>query len=179
MKIVKGNTMSNVIWLTGISGAGKTTLGFLLKNELEKKYGNIEFIDGDTVRDFFENDLGYARRDRILNVKRIAFAAMLVAKNGTNVIVANIAPYYEVRDFIKKRIKNYIQIYVKASIEEVVKRDVKGHYKKYKDGTMNNLVGVDDNYDIPRSPDLIIDTEKESVEESLTKIINFLEKREI
>jgi adenylylsulfate kinase len=175
MKQQKGNTMSNIIWFTGISGAGKTTLSLLLKKELEKKCGHVEFIDGDVVRDFFENDLGYSRKERILNVKRIAFAAMLVAKNGTNVIVANIAPYYEVRDFIRKHIPDYIQIYLKVSTDEVIKRDVKGHYKKYNEGKINNLIGVDDNYDIPRNPDLTVDTELESESDSLKKILKFLE----
>ncbi len=169
--------MAYVIWFTGISGSGKTTLALKLKAELERKYGHIELIDGDSVREFFENDLGYTRKERILNVKRIAFAAMLVARNGTHVIVANIAPYYEVRNFIRKRIKGYLEIYLKISLEEAMKRDVKGHYKKFKQGKLNNLVGVDDNYDIPRNPDLIVETGKETAEESLLKIMDFLGKK--
>lgn len=166
--------MAKVIWLTGLSGSGKTTLGLRLKAELEKKYGRVELLDGDAVRDFFENDLGYSRKERILNVKRIAFAAMLVARNGTHVIVANIAPYYEVRDFIRKHIKDYIQIYLNASVEKVMERDVKGQYAKYKSGQMNNLIGIDDQYDIPRNPHLVIDTANESVGESLNRIMNYL-----
>lgn len=163
-----------VIWLTGISGSGKTTLGIGIKEYLEKKYSQVEFIDGDIVRGFFENDLGYSRKERILNVKRIAFAAMLVAKNGTNVVVANIAPYYEVRDFIRKHIKNYIQIYLNISLEEVMRRDVKGHYAKYEKGKMDNLIGADDIYDVPRQPDLIVNTGETTSEESLSRIIEFL-----
>lgn len=171
--------MSNVIWLTGISGSGKTTLGAVLKKELKKRYNKVEFLDGDIIREFFDNDLGYTREDRILNVKRIAFAAMLVAKNGTNVIVANIAPYYEARDFIRKHIKGYIQIYLKVSPEESTRRDVKGHYRKHREGKLINLIGIDDNYDIPRNPNLIIDTEQESVEESLDNILNYLKRKGI
>lgn len=171
--------MAYVIWLTGISGSGKTTLGLRLKQELEKKYGHVEFLDGDIVREFFENDLGYTREDRIRNVKRIAFAAMFVAKNGTHTIVATIAPYYEVRDFIRKHIKDYIQIYLKTSLEKVMERDVKGQYKKYNDGQINNLIGVDDAYDVPRNPDLIVDTEREPIENSLKKILDYLSKRGI
>ncbi len=169
--------MAYVIWLTGISGSGKTTLSLKIKDELEKKYGNVEFMDGDIVREFFEDDLGYTRKERIFNVKRIAFAAMLLAKNGTHVIVANIAPYYEVRDFIRMHIEKYIQIYLQISIEEAMRRDIKGHYIKYRKGELNNLVGVDDNYDIPRNPDLVVDTGKEAVEESIHKIMNFLSKK--
>lgn len=171
--------MAKVIWLTGISGSGKTTLGLRLKKELEKKYKHVEFIDGDVVREFFDNDLGYTREERIQNVKRIAFAAMLVAKNGIHVIVANIAPYYEVRDFIRRHIHigNYIQIYIKVSIEKTMERDVKGHYAKYKNGKTKNIVGLDDSYDVPRNPDLIVDTERETIEESLRKILDYLKIR--
>ena len=166
--------MAKVIWLTGISGSGKTTLGGLLKIVLEKNRGQVEFLDGDMVRKFFRDDLGYSREERIMNVKRIAFAAMLVAKQGTPVIVANIAPYYEARDFIRESIPDYIQIYLKTSVEKVMERDVKGHYARYKDGIEKNLVGVDDEYDVPRNPHLIVDTQYDSVEESLQKILNYL-----
>ncbi len=166
--------MAKVIWLTGVSCSGKTTLGLRLKQELEKKYECVEFIDGEVVREFFENDLGYTRKERIQNVKRIAFAAMLVAKNGTPVIVANIAPCYEARDFIRRHIKDYIQIYVKVSMEAAMQRDIKGHYAKYNNGELKNMVGLDDSYDVPRNPDLIVDTEQETVEESLEKILTCL-----
>lgn len=163
-----------VLWLTGISGSGKTTLGLKLKFELEKKYRYIELIDGDSVREFFGDDLGYTRKERIMNVKRITFAATLVAKNGTNVIVANIAPYYEVRDYIRTKIKNYIQIYLRISLERAMNRDVKGNYAKYKKGELSNIIGLDDKYDVPRNPALVVDTGLESVDESLHKIMSFL-----
>lgn len=169
--------MSNIIWLTGISGAGKTTLGLALKEKFKNRYGSIEFLDGEAIRRFFGNDLGFSRKERILNVKRIAFAAMLVAENGTNVIVANIAPYYEVRDFIRKNLKNYIQIYLKVSVEEAIRRDVKGHYKAYREGRLKDIIGLDDGYDVPRNPDLVIDTERETVEESLSRILNYLKEK--
>lgn len=169
--------MAYVIWLTGISGAGKTTLGQLVQDALHKRHGAVEFIDGDSVRDFFENDLGYSRAERILNVKRIAFAAMLVARHGTHVVVANIAPYYEVRDFIRKHIRDYIQVYVKASPEKVMERDVKGHYARLASGATSNIIGFDDMYDIPRHPDVIVDTDRESVEQSLAGILDYLAAR--
>ena len=165
-----------VIWLTGIPCSGKTTLSRLLKRELDKKYDPVYILDGDEVRKFFEYDLGYNRADRIHNVKRIAFGAMLLAKCGINVIVANIAPYYEVRDFIRRHIKNYIQIYLKISIEEAMRRDKKGRYQKCKEGKMKNFIGWDDSYDIPRNPDLIVDTGKKTVSESLREILDYLHK---
>ncbi|MFC1709839.1 adenylyl-sulfate kinase [Candidatus Omnitrophota bacterium] len=168
---------SFVIWLTGISGSGKTTLGKGLKARFKKIYGQVEFIDGEQVRDFFKNDLGYTRKERILNVKRIAFASMLIAKNGTPVIVANIAPYYEVRDFIRENIKNYMQVFLRLPLKEAIRRDTKGHYKKFKNGKMKNFIALDDNYDTPRNPDIIVDTKKHTIKESLDKIENFVRKR--
>jgi len=171
--------MAYVIWLTGISGSGKTTLGLKIKKELNHKYEYVEFLDGDVVRDFFENDLGYTRQERIFNVKRIAFAAKLLVENNVNVIVANIAPYYEVRSFIRKHIKNYIQIYVNVTLEEARKRDVHGHYEKFDNGQIENLIGLDDAYDEPRNPNLTVHTTEETEEESLAKIMKYLEDKGI
>jgi len=173
------NTPGYVIWLTGISGSGKTTLGTLIRKEMEKTHGHVEFLDGDQVRTFFGNDLGYTRPERMLNVKRIAFAAMLCARNGTHVIVANIAPYYDVRDFIREKIQNYIEIYLEASLDKVEQRDVKGQYAQYREGTLKNLIGVDDVYDVPRNPDMKVQTDAEPVEESFRKIMTCLKERRI
>jgi len=166
-----------VIWLTGISGSGKTTLGKGLYDVLCKRYSRVEFIDGDSVRSFFEDDLGYSRAERIMNVKRIAFAARLLALQGVQVVVANIAPYYEVRDFIRRHSKNYIQIYCEISLADVQKRDVKGHYARYAQGELTNLLGLDDTYDIPRTPDCIVHTGCETIEDSLQRIMACLETR--
>ena len=114
-----------------------------------------------------------------MNVRRVAFAASLLAEHGVLVIVANIAPYYEVRDFIRRKTKNYIQVYVKASLEEVRRRDVKGFYQKYENGEIKDIIGVDDEYATPRSPDLIVDTEKEDPEKSTEKILMMLMKKRI
>jgi adenylylsulfate kinase len=149
----------------------------MLKETFDKKNVRVEFIDGDKVREFFEHDLGYSRNERIMNIKRIVFAAKLLAENGTNAIVANIAPYYEVRDFIRKHISNYIQIYLRASLACVTARDVKGHYEKHKNGMIKNVIGVDDGYDIPRNPNLVIDTDSENVEISFKKISDYIKKR--
>ena len=167
--------MARVIWLTGISGAGKSTLGERLRIEYLNKNLPVVFLDGDVVREFFENDLGYSRAERIQNVKRIAFAANLLAENGINVIVANIAPYYEVRDFIRRKLgAKYVQVFINSSIDTVSTRDVKGYYKKSSAGQMSNLIGVDDVYETPRNPDLMIDTNNSSIEESLKKILEYL-----
>lgn len=169
----------HVIWLTGISGAGKSTLAHRLLLEFQKREIPVEILDGDEIRAFFESDLGYTRKERMLNVRRIAFAAHLLSKHGVNVIVANIAPYYEVRDFIRRKIPNYFQVYVEASDEVVKKRDVKGFYKKVANGLMSNMVGQDDVYDIPRRPDIVVRTDRQSIEESFVKIKEALIEKEI
>ena len=167
-----------VIWLTGISGAGKTTLSRKLKKHLSDRCPT-ELLDGDEVRDFFGGDLGYSRSERIFNVKRIAFASKLLADNGITTIVANIAPYYEVRDFIRAKISNYVQIYVQVSFNEAARRDVKGYYKKFQSQEMSQLIGADDGYDVPRAPNIIIETEKETEEESLVRILRHLNSQRI
>ncbi|OGV55854.1 MAG: adenylyl-sulfate kinase [Lentisphaerae bacterium GWF2_44_16] len=168
-----------VIWFTGISGSGKTTVAMETAKEFKSRNIPFEYLDGDIVRNFFEGDLGYSRKERILNVRRIAFAAELLAEHGINVLVANIAPYYEVRDFIRRKIPNYIQIFLDASLEKVMERDVKGHYKKFKAGTMSSLIGVDDDYERPRNPDLTLHTDKETVVETTEKVIKFLKDKGI
>ena len=164
-----------VIWLTGISGAGKTTLALSLNDNLKKKGIIPELLDGDIVRSFFENDLGYSRHERIQNVRRITFAAKLLSDRGICVVVANIAPYVEVRDFIRSKIPSYCQVYVKVSQSEVIKRDVKDLYKQYQEGDLVNLISMDDQYEVPRNPDIMIDTDVENVEESTKKLLKFLE----
>jgi len=163
-----------VIWFTGISASGKTTLGTLLKKELEKKYGIAEMLDGDVTRNFFENDLGYSAEDRMISLKRIMFGAALVARNGVPAVVACITPTYEMRDLIHRKIPKIIEVYCKVSIEEVTRRDPKGLYKKYKDGKTTHVIGLDDKYDVPRHPDIICNTDTETVKESFDKIIAFL-----
>lgn len=166
--------MGMVIWLTGISGSGKTTLAKRLKDELDRKLNKVEILDGDIVREFFGDDLGYSREDRIFNVKRIALAAMLLAKNGITVIVANIAPFYEVRDFIRSKIPGYIQVYLNASVEKCMERDVKGHYARAKQGEIKDMLGVDDIYDVPRNPHLVLDTDNSSIDECMGKLVDYL-----
>ncbi len=171
--------MAHVIWLTGISGSGKTTLGLLLQAEFDNRQKKAEFLDGDIVRDFFEGDLGFSRPERIMNVRRVAFAAVCLAKSGSQTLVANIAPYYEARDFIRRHTEDYFQIYLKLSLAEARKRDPKGYYEKYDKGEMRNLVGVDEPYDIPRNPDLVAETGTETEAESLHRIVDALAGRGI
>lgn len=165
----------SVIWFTGISGSGKTTLAQMLAEKIAESGIAYDLLDGDEVRDFFEGDLGYERHERIINAHRIAFTAKKLADNGILAIVANIASYFEIRDFIRRKIPKYFQIYCKASFDVVAERDVKGHYGRFKAGELTNLIGADDVYDIPRNPDIVVNTDTETPDESLKKIVSALQ----
>lgn len=173
------NGQGHVIWLTGISGSGKTTLSKALFNRLSTLDQPVEMLDGDEVRAFFENDLGYSRAEREANVRRIAFAAYMLAKNGVTVIVANIAPYCSVRNFIRAKLPNYLQVYVKVPLETAQQRDVKGHYKNFKQNSNSPLIGVDDVYEEPRNPDLVVETNRLSELESTDLIYKLLQDKKI
>lgn len=176
MPMGKNMNKGCVIWLTGLAGSGKTTLGQKIYEYIRTNTNKpVEFIDGDLTRKFFDDNLGYSRQERIFNIKRIVFASMLLSRQGVITIVSNIAPYYEIRDFIRKHIKNYYQIYVKASLKKC-KSSHKSLYKKAEEKKIKHVIGVDDAYEEPRNPDLIVDTDKETVDESFRKILNFFKK---
>ena len=163
---------SYVIWFTGLSGAGKTTLANLLHQDFENFDIKNQYLDGDDLRKFFNDDMGYNEKDRINNLKRIAFASKLLADNGITVIVAAVASLG--REFLRKNLDNYIQIFVNASIDTVVRRDTKGMYKRYYGGKTNQVVGLDIPYYEPKNPDIVVQTDQEKVDESHVKIFNYL-----
>lgn len=163
-----------VIWFTGISGAGKTTLARLVAAALAARNVPCQLIDGEDVREFFGNDLKFTRRERLANLKRIVYAAKLLSAHGVVSVVAAIAPAYEGRDFIRRHLESYLQIYVEVPLATAVERDTKGHYKNYSLGKVKNLAGMDDTYEVPRSPDLVIRSGHETVAESLEKVLNLL-----
>ena len=169
-----------IIWFTGISGSGKTTLSSALKERLARELKiNAILLDGDAVRAFFEGDLGYSRPERIMNVRRIAFTAKMLSECGHMVLVANIAPYYEVRDFLRRKLSLYFQVYCKTTLTTVTARDAKNHYRQYAQGKLQQLVGMDDVYDEPRHPDVMTDSSMQTVEESIEQIWNVLRERKI
>jgi len=163
-----------VLWLLGLSGSGKSTLSEEIKKRLDKLEIKVENLDGDVLREMLPNT-GFDKISRVEHNKRAAFLASLLEKNGVSVIVSLIAPYQESRDYANWKCNNYVEIFVDASIEECEKRDVKGLYKKVRDGEIKNFTGIDDPFEIPNNPALIIKTADESLEQSADKIMKLMQ----
>ena len=158
------------IWFTGLSGSGKSTLSEVIEQRMKALGRNVEVLDGDIVRTHLSKGLGFSREDRDTNIKRIGFVCGLLTRNGVVCISAAIAPYHEARDWARREIGNFVEVYVKCPIEVCRQRDVKGLYKLVDEGKIKNFTGVDDPYEEPVHPELIIETDKETVEESVTRI---------
>ncbi len=165
-----------VIWLTGIPGSGKTTLALELQKFYENKGTPIEILDGDEIRKTLSKDLGLSPEDRKEHNRRVIFVAKILAKNGVTTIVPLISPYRETRANARKEIPNFIEIWVKASVDECIKRDPKGLSKKALAGEIKNLTGLQAPYEEPQNAELILDTEKHSVEESIELITSTVKK---
>ncbi len=162
------------IWFTGLSGSGKSTLSEIIEQRLKERGRNVEVLDGDIVRTHLSKGLGFSREDRDTNIKRIAFVCGLLTRNGVICISAAIAPYREAREWARNEIGNFVEVYVKCPIEVCRQRDVKGLYKLVDEGKIKGFTGVDDPYEEPEHPELVIETDKETVEESVTRIFDKL-----
>ena len=167
-----------VIWLTGLSGAGKTTLAQALKSELTAAGLPIETLDGDEVRENLSKGLGFSKEDRDTNVRRIGFVARLLARNGVIVLASAISPYRQSRDDVRQSIENdgadFVEVFVHAPLATLVERDVKGLYQKALAGEIKNFTGVSDPYEAPLVPDVLVDSAIETVEESAARILDHL-----
>ena len=161
-----------VIWLTGIPGSGKTTLALEIKKHYEKNGLPVDILDGDEIRKTLSKDLGFSPEERKEHNRRVICVAQILAKNGVTTIVPLISPYRETRANARKEIPTFFEVWVKASVDECIKRDPKGLYKKALEGEIKNLTGLQAPYEEPENPELIIDTEKLSVEESVRAIIS-------
>ena len=166
-----------LIWFTGLSGSGKSTLANLLEIELFNTGVSTYTLDGDNIRTGINKNLGFSAADRSENIRRIAEISNLFIEAGTVVIGAFVSPYLKDRENIKNMVgaENFVEIYVNTSIEECEARDVKGLYKKVRAGEIQNMTGITDPYEAPLHPDLEIQTEHESIEISIKKIINYIE----
>jgi adenylylsulfate kinase len=163
------------IWLTGLSGAGKSTLARAIEQRLKALDRRIEVLDGDIVRTHLSKGLGFSREDRDTNIKRIAFVCNLLTRNGVVCISAAISPYREAREWARQLIGNFVEVYLKCPIDVCRQRDVKGLYKLVDEGKIKGFTGVDDPYEEPRYPELVIETDKETVNESVARIFAKLE----
>jgi adenylylsulfate kinase len=163
------------IWFTGLSGAGKSTLSEAIEERLKARGRSIEILDGDIVRTHLSKGLGFSREDRDTNIKRIAFVCGLLTRNGVVCISAAIAPYREARQWARQEIGSFVEVYVKCPIEVCRQRDVKGLYKLVDEGKITGFTGVDDPYEEPEHPELIVETSQESIQQSVGRIFAKLE----
>ena len=159
------------IWFTGLSGSGKSTLSEALTRHFLAQGRNVEVLDGDEVRTHLSKGLGFSREDRDTNIKRIAYVCKLLTRNGVLCISAAIAPYREARGWAREEIGNFVEIYVKCPLEVCRERDVKGLYKLVDEGKIQHFTGVDDPYEEPENPDLVVETHKQTIEESVASIL--------
>ena len=168
------------LWFTGLSGAGKTTISHVVEKELRERGSRVEVLDGDVIRENLSKGLGFSKEDRDTNIRRIAFVADLLSRNGVPVITAAISPYREIRDEARELMGDrFIEVFVKASVEVCAERDVKGLYEKAFKGEIKEFTGVSDPYEPPLNPELTLDTEHQSVEDSAARILGLLEERQL
>lgn len=163
------------LWFTGLSGAGKTTLAHIIETELRRRGLKVEILDGDVVRTNLSKGLGFSKEDRDTNIRRIGFVCHLLSRNGVAAISAAISPYREVRDEVRKMIGDFVEVYVHCPLEVCAERDVKGLYAKAMAGQIPGFTGVSDPYEAPLNPEVMVDSSKETPEESAKKIIHKLE----
>lgn len=167
-----------VLWFTGLSGAGKSTLTEALAPLLRAHGRRVEVLDGDEVRLNLSKGLGFSREDRDTNILRIGFVANLLARNGVGVITAAISPYRDTRAAVRRMVEaggaRFIEIHVAATLEECEARDVKGLYAEARAGKRPGFTGIDDPYESPLAPELVIPTGSESLDVSVTRVMEFL-----
>lgn len=163
------------VWFTGLPAAGKTTISQGVERELRARGYSVELLDGDIIRQHLTKGLGYSKEDRDENIRRIGFVAQLLTRNGVIVLVAVISPYREIREEVKKRIRDFIEVYVNAPLEVCEQRDPKGLYKKARAGEIRNFTGIDAPYEPPLHPDVECRTAEETVEDSIQKVLQYME----
>jgi adenylyl-sulfate kinase len=163
------------LWFTGLPSSGKSTLARRVEEILLERGMNVEVLDGDEVRETLSKGLGFSKEDRDTNVRRIGFVAKLLARNGTVAVTAAISPYRDVRDEMRRAIGRFVEVYVEAPIDVLKERDVKGLYKKALAGEIKHFTGVDDPYEAPLKPEVLVRSDQETVDQSVAKIIATLE----
>ncbi|MFT5051494.1 MAG: adenylyl-sulfate kinase [Chlamydiales bacterium] len=166
-----------ILWFTGLSGSGKSTLAQYLTPVLQERGVGVEVLDGDVVRTNLSKGLGFSKEDRDTNIRRIGFVAGLLSRNGVCAITAAISPYEAVRQEIRDTTHNFIEVYVEAPLPVLEERDTKGLYKKARSGEIKNFTGISDPYEAPENAEIVVHTATESIEESATKVLDYLVER--
>ena len=169
------NNKACTIWFTGLPSSGKSTLAVLLAKEIKKRGRNVEILDGDVVRTNLSKGLGFSKEDRDTNIKRIGFVCHLLSRNGTFAISAAISPYKDIRDDVREMIGDFVEVFVKCPLEECIRRDVKGLYKKAISGEIQGFTGISDPYEEPEHAEIVVNTLDQDVNESLEVILERLE----
>lgn len=169
------NQRGVTVWFTGLSGAGKTTISKAVGEKLRSQGCKLEILDGDVVRENLTKGLGFSKADRDENIRRIGFVSHLLTRNGVIVLVSAISPYREIREEVKQKIGDFVEVYVNAPLAVCEERDVKGLYKRARAGEIKNFTGIDDPYEPPLDPTIECRTDLEELEESVAKIFNKLE----
>lgn len=163
------------VWFTGLPSSGKSTLARLLEPVIQQRGLHVEVFDGDEVRQHLSKGLGFSKEDRDENIRRIAYVAGLVTRTGGVAITCAISPYRALRQEARQRIGRFVEVFVHCPVEECIERDVKGLYKKALSGEIQNFTGISDPYEEPEHPEVVVETHRESPEESLSKIVRRLE----
>lgn len=159
------------VWFTGLPSSGKSTLAKVLRGEIEKKDKHVEILDGDEVRLRLSKGLGFYKEDRDENIRRISYVAKVITRCGAVAITCAISPYKDIRLEARNEIENFVEVFVDCDIEECIRRDVKGLYKKALSGEIKNFTGISDPYEKPESPEITVNTSTETIEQSVKKIV--------
>ena len=166
-----------VVWFTGLPGSGKTTIARILQTDLVKRGRKVELLDGDEVRTWLSPNEGFSREDRERHLKRVSHVCQLLGRNGIIVLASFVSPYRSTRDYARKTIESFVEVYVKCSLETCVSRDPKGLYRKAAEGKIGNMTGTQDPYEEPPSPEIVLETEKMTPEEGARKVLFTLASR--
>jgi adenylylsulfate kinase len=173
-RVSRTKAAAPVLWFTGLSGSGKSTIATRVRAELESRGVEVEYLDGDALREVFPNT-GFTRAEREEHLRRTGYMASRLAAHGVTVVASLVSPYRESRDFIRKLCREFVEIYVATPLEECERRDVKGLYARARRGELRNFTGIDDPYEPPETPELTLDTRALSVEQSVAEVLALFE----